>query len=1627
MEIGVLNYTEKIEEFEDIDITDTNIEDVLGHGKYDTKKVKNINKKCNGYDNVFGEKFSHNYQNIIHEISKFDKNNLTTSNYYNLKCNRYDKYNWSKKTEDYIDNLNDPNIISIARQIFWKKINKYYFQYNSIEYNLLDTLKYNDNLFEVMDKIKTNIYYKFVLDIDNINEDGNDMIDVVKNIIDDTLNYFIEIYNIYMDRKQIFISSSCGWETEKVYKVSYHIVFSAIMLWKDYIQLFDDIELKIYSKYNLKHGNKFIDNTMKKSKKNLRILYQSKKNGHLIKKPLYLDDILGYSDKIEDHLVGCYGNTKERYKILTYNDDKFKEIRKSIEDNKIDIIKLNVNDYYISNHKLQKRQLLDYDFTKCLLFNIYNDVKIISYDRWYEIITWIYSYATSISETEFKNHSSNTYSILYKKREEYYLSLCIEWTLTGYKKDVENNFIKHHINTIHNIWNYLNYKNHDNKYIQVNNKAFTKLLRFSSVYNKHIVQKWEVHNVIPRNINLENQQIFNLKRYPSFGDKSVYELINKNNPFIALLAFMGLGKTEHIINMIIKYPYKRILILTPRETLTNAHYSRFNNALPSDMKFVRYKRKSKIIDKYSFGDQDLTKNFICSYESAWKLPNNSKYDIIILDEIEALSSSMLSSTSKTNGLFIERFRSFFTLIYNCVNNNGNIIFAEAMNSLTNICLMRNLLKDNQQILTLKTDEIRFYQKYILYSHHKSRFSTYVCGHFTKELFKDLKNGKRITAEVLNKNFLIDIKDKCNVLNIKCLIIHADNKNEMEKYINDPSLIEKENIQFLGWTSSVSVGFSEEAKNYWDFKYMFISNFGKIIKSCVSANTILQSNFRSRYVKQFYNHHYFIEDDDYNNNDENDILSENGFYNDYINQEYEDYINNDIIYDEDIYIEDEKDNIKGQITKVFISDLINDKHNLTLNNNYLSKLTEETFIIDEKHQRILTDKYNTNKYDYINIQNIIKYEDNVKNNVMTRKVLTIDDEACYIYNNIDNDAITHYVKINDYNRYESSGLLFNENEMRIIKELIVNEEIKSTMSKKYIADTLKCMVEKYGFIWDDTNVTRTYKKDKTTEDNFKNIDDDDKKNGESKGDGAHGALLEEVKNDNQMSSLIFPLEISKYVIQFLKDLIINDVKLYDIKSKKNSYGDTFYGDDNDKVKKCLDMINVILKYTNIDNSKIETVYEKNSLEHWGSIMKMFYYNDELFILLKTLKEYYHNNSYKNNKIDNDVMTITNNTIDKIFCILNVSNGNQNNLLDATITSLIINENETKINEMYNDYVIKNQLKGLRKDRVNKPISKLIFLLENILYITLDKGEKKSVRNKELEKVITHFEYKLIPLKIKNKLDSEDLIPTDAVYNIFTTSKRDYKEYTQWFNDNTEYNKDSIDENIDDDNTNDKHIEDVNKIIRFYNKEAEIEKIKLDLINKPLQEAKAEADASEAKLKADKKEQAHNKKEQVYNKKVAKMKADINNAIGNEEVKLKAETKYKEYRRKYNKSKINASKSLEAKLKPLTPRSPMTTQEKIYNYLPIDLVTNMVEADYFNQIYRQTLTCQYINKRNILREYKRNCKSSINNEDDNDIDDDNENVNTVVNANINDNDIINNALLFDERTKHSQNKRNQILNV
>lgn len=169
-----------------------------------------------------------------------------------------------------------------------------------------------------------------------------------------------------------------------------------------------------------------------------------------------------------------------------------------------------------------------------------------------------------------------------------------------------------------------------------------------------------------------------------------------------------------------------------------------------------------------------------------------------------------------------------------------------------------------------------------------------------------------------------------------------------------------------------------------------------------------------------------------------------------------------------------------------------------------------------------------------------------------------------------------------------------------------------------------------------------------------------------------------------------------------------------------------------------------------------------------------------------------------------------------------------------------------------------------------------------------------------------------------------------------------------------------------------IDEVNKIISFYNIIAVDEKVRLDIINKPIKEAEAET-----KIKADEEAEILLKakslaKQQKYNETIAKMIINIDNAK-DEDAKVKGNILYKEYQQKHKKYLLNqqtkATKDLEAKMKAeAKANKPLTLQQKILSYLPIDPITDIEDAEYFKQVYNEVIKCSYNDKQNILQEYK-----------------------------------------------------------
>ena len=83
----------------------------------------------------------------------------------------------------------------------------------------------------------------------------------------------------------------------------------------------------------------------------------------------------------------------------------------------------------------------------------------------------------------------------------------------------------------------------------------------------------------------------------------------------------------------------------------------------------------------------------------------------------------------------------------------------------------------------------------------------------------------------------------------------------------------------------------------------------------------------------------------------------------------------------------------------------------------------------------------------------------------------------------------------------------------------------------------------------------------------------------------------------------------------------------------------------------------------------------------------------------------------------------------------------------ISSKTIKENEETINNQYEMYCKALNVKGLRKESSKKPKSKLVFLLENILSLTLDDRTKHSVRNvSNSRRTLTVYKYNIISMPL-----------------------------------------------------------------------------------------------------------------------------------------------------------------------------------------------------------------------------------------------------------------------------------------
>jgi DNA polymerase delta subunit 1 len=1343
------NLKESNNEIDDFtDIPEVETFDIPKVERFDIPKVDILEQDIN---EVY--EFSNEVQFIYNtDLSKFDKFNDEEFNKKFIHSNKY--------LENGVLNFNNNNIILLANDIQYDgNLSK---RFNAIDYKNVHHLKIeepNNNFYEVLTERK-NTTYKYFLDIDYEIDNEYDMIEVIKSIINDTIKFFKDIININIDTTKILISSASGWNGEK-YKISYHIIFPIRFQWKYMKKIFNLADNLYYHKYNLKYTpNKpltgFIDRSLYSSIKQFRILYNAKINSKRKLKPI--DIGYGFSNKISDNLVGCYGGTFKSIQLI--KNEYIESVLNEHFNNEITKLHKTLNVEYKKQHKIyNKEHNTDVHLIKYYLDNIYNDINVIDYMQWYNIVTYIYGYISSCSLNEFNEDNAYNTPINFDERFSYFLNLVINWTLTAYKTHHDK-----HIRYVKKIFKYLEIKNIKDEYIKYNYGSKYRLSSIAIQYNKKVTNQWTLNNIFPKYKNIcLDKDLFDIQPYPEYNDNNVHTYI-QNNQIISFDAFMGDNKTGHIINIVFHSPTKSILIISCRISLAYTILTRYNNSLPNDEKFNIYLTSNGLVfNKENFNNPKFTYRLIISYESIFKLPHNIQYDKIILDEFQAISQSITSEIAHSRGLFIERFRTFLNIIKVCLLNGGQLIIAEAMHSMSSIELFKSIIKllsyqndtyKNNKILTFKKEDIRLKQKFILKVHHTYYDNTMVYNAFVTDLINLLKAGKKITALVLNKRVLDKIDKKLTELGFKSLIIHAINRNskKIKKYIDNPELITLEKYDFFGYTSCITVGFSQDTKDYWYCTMAYLTNYGNATDGCVTSNSIIQALVRCRYKE----------------------LDKDGY----------------------------------QWNLLYISNVSNYTHNLPLNLSYIDVRLSESKAIDMKNQKLLTEKYNLdNNNELENINKISEYDNDVQNGKKIKRIVNIDNNPYIQYTDSTNGVITITIKQDDYNRYFKSGLLMTPMEIDIYKNLYRCNELQKNLSKKHLKDDLKFTVESFNLYWDESNVItsiKEYEKIYIKPTEVKNEQVIKKDVNEVINKDTNEVINKDVNevinkdtNYNEDEAFkkgcatMFNIQSNKYQFDIFRYLIINDNtndavnSLINLKDTDNI---SIFGIDYDMAIIAIKNISNVLNY--IDISICERYQNDLHTFYYICGLLLFRYQDKS---IKTLNIYIKYYCYKDIYLSNKDLAIKN-IIKDIFKIFNVSDSKPSNILNQKITSITIEDNKDLINELYNTYLNKCNLKGLRKDK--KHLTKLIYLLENILLLTLS-ANRINKRDKLTKKVVTHYEYS-IKYYIDDKMEGNDHIQ-HIIYNTFSINKlpqinnikigylKENNIYLQDDTENQEYNK------------------------------------------------------------------------------------------------------------------------------------------------------------------------------------------------------------------------------------------------
>lgn len=700
------------------------------------------------------------------------------------------KFSEKKQAIDFLITLNDPEYHLFGTDIILNNGAKNFIvtKYDHIYYL---SSHYQTCLYEFYGS-ESNV--KLHIDIDCKEENFNNMTceEALDYYINETLDFLYESIfpklKITKETPSYIILKSQNSKN----KGSAHIIFTNIIfdniysikyLFCEHAKNCNLLTLKIIDPAIYKDGCFRMYMSSKLGKNNELVYYKSHNYNFIDDKTLFLDSTV------------C--NITDNFEIFTHADNKINNVTNHKPSNKK--ISNISSKQELKKTKIFSNMTID-ELSK--LINIINKKRADDYHDWITIGLIIYKYNNSKQSFNiWKNFSSqslkfNENDCIYKWNSfsTSYLKLTIG-TLKYYARtDNEDEYNKLDIFTV------------DSPIFQTYNIHKQYFLTTPPNENVH-----KLPNNLIRNLNVDLFEIFD-KWY------------NGMQKVLAIVGACGTGKTLSIHSILKEYKPKTILFISYRQSLS---YNLAGNF------------KDFNIKNYLDGNNYDSPKFICQIDSLHKLLNYNifedcynvpKYDLVVLDEAEAILNHFGSTTLKNKS-------SIFNIMTSILNKCGKVLALDG--DFHNRCYSYLQTINDKNYNTNCDENFTVIQNTYVPVTNNWKFTNDEIG-FDKKVFNDVKNGLKIFIVAMSSEKALKYEEELTKQNISVILHYSKSDDEKKKKLIDVNVLWI-NYQVVIITPTVEAGVDFFTK-YFDKMYIILSS-----KSTTQRGLYQMTN-RSRYIK-----------------------------------------------------------------------------------------------------------------------------------------------------------------------------------------------------------------------------------------------------------------------------------------------------------------------------------------------------------------------------------------------------------------------------------------------------------------------------------------------------------------------------------------------------------------------------------------------------------------------------------------------------------------------------------------------------------------------------------------------------------------------------------------------------------